>query len=160
MTTDKANQFVTEVLRGLWEGWEPHDTQIREWVVRLLRFDYDRAEKAVKDLYFDTAYRKSPPANKVMAALYSKAAIKRTTEQGGPVCIFSVIRERHFRDDSKPNFIFAKHFCVGSERMVPAREEIVQRAEATRRRMIDFYRHRYIIIYPKLEGKDSDGENS
>jgi len=159
MTNAEANQFVSEVLRGLWSRWEPNDEEIRGWTDRLPRFDYGRAQKAVSDLFFHTPNRVTPPAAKVLAVLYNKAYISTTKQDSEPVVIFSIIKEKHL-DEVKARFIYEKRYCVSNRRAVPVREEIEHRAERVCRSMNVLYGEKHVILLPNLERKDSNGEDS
>lgn len=156
MTTPEANQFITDVLRGLWQRWEPQDCQIREWSIRLLKFDYGRAEKAVKDLFFSTSVRKDPPAAKVMMALKENATIKVTTENAEPTLHFSIIKQR-FKDEGKPTQFYATKFYATHEDMKtpPAWEEIQRRAVVHRESLNNFYREPHVILFPKRKKESS-----
>ena len=148
MTNDQANQFVEEVLRGLWSRWTPNDEEIRGWVVRLIRFDYGRAQKAVNELFFSTPNRVNPPPQKVMAALRDKALIPVTKEESEPVVIFSIVKERYL-NEGKRRFLFEKRFCVSNKRAVPAREEIERRAGIIQAGMNDLYHENHVVLLPK-----------
>ncbi len=157
MTEAQADLFITEVLRGLWQRWEPQDTQIREWAVRLLRYDYGRAERAVKDLFFSTAARVNPPADKVMAALRDKATVPRTQEESQPVAIFSLIKERFLEE--KGRFLYEKSYCVSSKSEVPCREEIERRAGIEQKKCNELYGENHVVILHNLEGKESPDDS-
>jgi hypothetical protein len=155
MTNDQANQFVSEVLRGLWQRWEPQDEEIRGWVVRLIRFDYGRAQKAVNDLFFSTPNRVNPPPQKVMAALKNKALIPVSKEESGPVIIFSIIKERYL-NEGRSRFLYERRYCVSNRRDVPAREEIERRAGIIQGKHNELYGENHVVILHNLEGKENE----
>jgi hypothetical protein len=153
MTTAEANQFVSDVLRALWSRWDPGDEEIRGWTDRLTKFDYGRAQKAVNDLFFTTVSRVAPPPDKVFAVLYKHAFIKPRKGSNDPVHLYTIIKESKLG-----NVKFGmggERFYVGTSAEVPDKEEIVRRAERDREVANRMYGEPHVIIYPKIEGKES-----
>ena len=80
---NEAQNFITEVLCGLWPRWEPKDTELAEWKRRLMPYDYYRGKNAVQDLFFEATQRTiEPPAGKIISILRQKAFDKNTKPVG------------------------------------------------------------------------------
>ena len=156
MTTTEANQFVSDVLRGLWPRWSPNDEELRGWTDRLTRYDYGRAQKAVNDLFFNlTSNTIAPPAGKVFSVLTRHAKIRTPKRDNEPVLLFSLKKLRFVEDKKIPDWMFRHEYYVSDQSEVPAKEEILRRAESIQRKMnID---EPHVIIYPKKkEGNPDD----
>lgn len=148
MTTPEANQFITDVLKSLWDRWEPQDAQIRGWVIRLLKFDYGRAEKAVNDLFFSTPARLSPPADKIMCALKDNAFVRTPKGENPMVLLYRIIRQSDFDNNVLCPWSYDNYYARNAQSLPPW-QEVQERAERSREKINQYYGQKHIIIYPK-----------
>jgi hypothetical protein len=94
MTDLEAKNFVEQVLQGLWPRWEPKDEELRGWVSRLAKYDYDRGRQAVNNAFFDSdSHRIAPSPGKVFAALRQHARLESQKKQGEPLLLYEVVKE-------------------------------------------------------------------
>lgn len=82
MTILEANQFVTEVLQGLWSRWKPSNEEFCAWVEKLAIFDYEKARTAVRNVFFNVDSRAiKPPPEKILRQLRRDTSAEFSTAE-------------------------------------------------------------------------------
>lgn len=157
MTNQEAERFVDSVLKGLWPRWETTEEETTGWVQRLQKYDYGRARQAVNNTFFaSSSKRPRPPAGKIFKVLKSKARIILPREATEPVLLFSIIKERFFKED-KTSTRFAKGFFATTPEEACDKNEIERKAEAIREKCNWMYGENHIILYPDKKEKSDNG---
>jgi hypothetical protein len=145
----ETEQFISEVLGGLWPRWEPKKEEIDGWIFHLQPFDFLSAKHATNDLFFKITTRSiEPPAAKILACLRQT---KRSPEQSEPVLLYTIMKESVYREGHNPAQ-YGKEFWVGSQKQVPAPEVIERMAERSRQQGIKIYGENCVIIRNWEEG--------
>jgi hypothetical protein len=146
MIKEQANQFIKEILGGLWPRWEPKQEEIDGWVERLLYFEYYSAKQAVNNMFFEsiTVRGLEPPAGKILNAIRKTQQLKTGTKSDR-VLLYTIIKESLFNAGKNPK-IYGKGFYVGTKNQVPAPEEIEHRAEFQRQELNSICGENHIII--------------
>lgn len=141
MTETEAQNFVNDVLKGLWADWEPTDAQYSLWVRKLLRFQYNKAKVALENWFLETKYTgKQPDINKILKYLSTKRAYDRGILQPEPVKVFELF------DQQNPRWRMS--FWESSLEALKRREphEIEREAEQKRLGCNMMYSGNYVLI--------------
>jgi len=139
MTSNEAEQFIEQVLKGLWPRWQPHDEEIRGWKARLQHYDYEKSRASLNNLFFSSSTRGiEPPPGKIINAL-RKARQKQIDKERGCVLFYTLVREHLFNAGKRRGMKF-----YGKEGCDPA--AIENEAENMREKCNALYGCNHIII--------------
>ena len=143
MKKEQAEQFIKEVLCGLWPRWEPKKEEMDGWIERLLFFEYGPAKQAVNNIFFESATIRGiePPAGKVLNAI--RKTQQRPSVKGEPILLYTIIKERLFNAGANPR-IYGKGFYVGN--LSISAVAIERMAESNRQWASQMYNENHIII--------------
>lgn len=144
MTETEAQNFVNDVLKGLWTDWEITDAQYSLWARRLLRFHYGKAKNTLEN-WFCEAKRtyKSPPINNILKYLISEKAWDKGTlqrEPALPVLAFELFDQENPRRRMK----FYESSLAALKRREP--HEIEKEAEQTRLGCNELYKCNFVLL--------------
>lgn len=162
MTSTEADNFISEVLQGYFPRWKPKQIEITGWKERLLSYDYNKAKRAVNNLFFGSESRGiDPPAGRILQALKAYAYTNAEKSKNEPVLLFTIVKESNIRQRSYKHPVTGEtieyttydgqKFSAPTPKEVPCREEIERQAENMRMKFNETYGGNHIVVYAQIE---------
>ena len=138
MTEEQAFQFVDEVLRGLWTGWEPTNAELQLWTKNLVKVLY---EPTRQNIYNWFAMQQRPGKRPLIGTLKHLFVFDKALTSE-PVCVFELLEDKG--DGS--SFEKVMSFWAASEPKMPCDRHVIEdEAERIRRHCEQLYQKKYVI---------------
>lgn len=141
MNETEAQNFIEQVLKGLWPDWEPTDAQYGLWVRRLLRFQFYKAKDALEKWFCETQRTyKIPPINNILKYLSAKKAWDSSKAQPEAVKVF----ELYDQENPRRRISFWESSLEALKKRDP--HEIEQEAQRKRLGCNSMYSGNFVLI--------------
>lgn len=102
MTQNEAQNFIKDVLKGLWPEWNATDIQLTNWMQKLRGCDYQRAKFAVENVWrSETIQHRRPPQGRIFEAL--SQCVDRNRQEKSELPETTVYIKCIERPESNPN---------------------------------------------------------
>jgi len=138
MTEEQAFQFVDEVLRGLWTGWEPTNAELQLWTKNLVKVLY---EPTRQNIYNWFAMQQRPGKRPLIGTL-KHLFVHDKAMTSEPVPVFELIEDKGDGVLADKGMSF---FAPSGLKIPENRAAIEEYAENVRRNCEHLYRKRYVI---------------
>jgi len=132
VTEPEAQDFVDNIIKGLWPKWEPSDAQYRIWVKMLCKYDFLKSQEKLERWFGAT---EKPSREPVMGIIKKFLVPEGGREKKDPTLLFALRPADGGRE--------TKFFISGD---MPDVESIEREAERCRRQAENSYGRDYVII--------------
>ncbi len=95
MTSQEAENFIEQELKGLWPDWNPTDAEFRLWQRELEKVDYNLTKGSVSNWYIAQERHRKRPILGQLRRLFRKTAanVEELRKASEPVLLYEIVKE-------------------------------------------------------------------
>ena len=140
---NQIQEFIKEVLQGLWPDWEPTDMEMVLWSEKLQKCDYSATKKAMCDWHIKQERLGRRPVIAKMKSLFMRKIDAQQERDNEPVLLYILVKEHLFEKGLRKGL----NFSANKRSAIPKDSNIIEeQAERMREKANQMYGCNHIIL--------------